>query len=376
MKRRQPAKVLVVRALKTLQGANQPVYAFFIPGDEIARIADISRIERDDSNSLKGFQRKEIRAHVRNIAQYLDHENVLFPNAIILAFSSDVRFTSSRGPKPTGLEHVAQAGKLHIPVRDEGDRVAWIVDGQQRSLALSKSRNGRMSVPVVGFVSDDLTVQREQFILVNKAKPLPGRLINELLPETSGVLFPRDLAERRIPSQLCDMLNRDTSSPFAGLIKRPSDRRNKHAVVTDTALVEMIKNSIRSPLGALAPYKTVGDMSADVESMYKTIVGFWSAVRHVFKDAWGLPPQKSRLMHSAGIQAMGTLMDKILARREGTPDVWRAVRDDLKRIAPSCHWTQGRWEGLGLDWNEVQNVQPHIRGLSDTLVRIYARATT
>jgi DGQHR domain-containing protein len=367
------ASALLVRALRTHQGEKYPVYSFFMPGGDVAKIADISRIERDNGRSLKGFQRREIRAHVKNIAQYLDHIDVLFPNAIILALSSDVRFTPSRGPKPAGLIDIAQSGTLRIPLRDEGERVAWIVDGQQRSLALSKSRNQKMPVPVVGFVSDNVTIQREQFILVNKAKPLPGRLINELLPATSGVLFPRDLTERRIPSQLCDMLNQDAGSPFFGLIRRPSATNNKRkAVITDTAVIEMIKHSIRNPLGALAPFKTVGDSAADLNGMYKALVGFWGAVRIVFKDAWGLPPAKSRLMHSAGIQAMGVLMDKVLSRHDGASEPWRAVRHDLKRIAPYCHWTHGRWESLGLEWNEIQNLQHHIRGLADALVRIYA----
>jgi DGQHR domain-containing protein len=229
-----------------------------------------------------------------------------------------------------------------------------------------------MPVPVVGFVSDNLALQREQFILVNKAKPLPGRLINELLPETSGVLFPRDLTERRIPSQLCNMLNEDARSPFHGLIRRPSTPRDPRVLVTDTAVIEMIRQSIRNPLGALAPFKAIGDSAAKVDEMYKVVVGYWSAVRGVFKDAWGLPPSKSRLMHSAGIQAMGVLMDKMLSRHEADSDRWTAVRADLKRISPHCHWTRGTWEELGLDWNEVQNLQQHIRGLSDALVRIYA----
>ena len=46
-----------------------------------------------------------------------------------------------------------------------------------------------------------LIVQREQFILVNKAKPLPTRLINELLPETGGIVLPRDLSARKVPSE-------------------------------------------------------------------------------------------------------------------------------------------------------------------------------
>lgn len=71
------------------------------------------------------------------------------------------------------------------------------MDGQQRSLALAQASHKEIAVPVVAFVSDNLEVQREQFILVDKAKPLPTRLINELLPETRSVLLPRDLSARR-----------------------------------------------------------------------------------------------------------------------------------------------------------------------------------
>ena len=366
---------VVVRALRTRQGDND-VYSFFMPGGDITKVADISRIERDEEAVLKGFQRREIRAHVKNIADYLDHGKVLFPNAIILALSNKVRFSTSRGPRPEGLVDVAQSGTLRIPIREEGKRVAWIVDGQQRSLALSKSRNEHMPVPVVAFVSDDINVQREQFILVNKAKPLPVRLINELLPETSAILLPSDLASRKIPSEICNLLDRDQGSPFYQLIKRPSDPKSKKAIVTDTALVRMIRNSINNPLGALAPYKGLGESGTDIEGMYKALCGFWAAVRDTFKHAWGLPPTKSRLMHSAGIEAMGVLMDKILTRHHGKPNEDRAVRDDLKKMAPSCHWTEGTWEELGLDWNEIQNVPRHIRGLAETLVRIHAAKTS
>ena len=59
-------------------------------------------------------------------------------------------------------------------------------------------------------------MQREQFILVNKAKPLPTRLINELLPEVSAML-PRDLNARRLPSELCNLLNRDSAVALSQL---------------------------------------------------------------------------------------------------------------------------------------------------------------
>jgi hypothetical protein len=168
------------------------------------------------------------------------------------------------------------------------------------------------------------------------------------------------------------MLNEDAHSPFHGLIRRPSAPRDPRAHVSDTAVIEMIRQSIRNPLGALAPFKAIGDSAAKVDEMYKVLVGYWSAVRDVFRDAWALPPVKSRLMHSAGIQAMGVLMDKMLSRHEAAADRWAAVRADLKRISPHCHWTRGTWEEIGLDWNEIQNLRQHIRGLSDALVRVYA----
>jgi DGQHR domain-containing protein len=365
------SKAIFVRALRTRQG-KVDVYAFFLPGGDVTRIAGISRLERDKDDTLRGFQRKEIRTHVRSIVQYLNQGKVLFPNAITLAFSSDVKFTQSRGPTPDTLTDVAQAGLLRIPVRETGPRVGWIVDGQQRSLALANSKNEKLPVPVVAFVSDDLQVQREQFILMNKARPLPSRLINELLPETGSVLLPRDLASRKVPSEICGLLNRDPKSPFHGLIKRLSDAEKGKAVITDSAIIKMIRSSINSPLGALAPFKAAGDESLDLNAMYRTLVTYWKAVRDVFPSAWGLPPTKSRLMHSAGIEAMGILMDRMLARHAGKTDESHAIKADLQKIAQHCCWTDGTWETMGLEWNEVQNTPKHIRTLADTLIRLYA----
>jgi len=348
------------------------VYAFFIKGAQIVQVADISRVERDDSDTLKGFQRPEIRNHVRGIVDYLNQGNVLFPNAIILAMSPDVHFTGSRGPKPSGDEEIAVAGTLSLPIYKEGERVAWIVDGQQRSLALSQAENPDIPVPVVGFVSDDLTIQREQFILVNKAKPLPTRLINELLPETRGILLPRELSSRKVPSEICNLLNRDPSSPFYKLIKRVSDRSKQSAVVNDTAVITMIRNSIQNPLGALAPYKGSLREGADLESMYRILVTFWSAVRDVFPEAWGKDPRHSRLMHSAGIEAMGVLMDRVYARLSGDGEDYKTVRRELEKVAPHCRWTKGSWESLGVAWNEIQSTPRDIKRLQDALVRAYS----
>ena len=363
---------LVVRALHTTQGEGLDVYAFFIKGGDIVRVAEISRIERDAADELKGFQRPEIRQHVKGIVDYLNQGDVLFPNAIILALAPDVKFVASRGSKPAGDTRVSESGTLTLPIYAEGQRVAWIVDGQQRSIALSQAQHKELAVPVIGFVSDTLSVQREQFILVNKAKPLPTRLINELLPETATFVLPRDLVARKVPAELVNTLNQDPASPFYRLIKRASDRGPSVAVVTDTALLSSIKSSLSNPLGALAPFKSVGrEGGGDVAGMYRALTTYWSAVKAVFPEAWGKEPKQSRLMHSAGLMAMGLLMDAIYARLPPDSDVG-AVQRELEKVAPSCRWTKGTWETLGLTWNEVQNTAPHVKKLQDALVRAYA----
>lgn len=362
---------LVVRALKTHQG-NVEVFAFFLFGPDITRVADISRMSREDGE-LRGFQRREVRAHVKSIADFLNRGPVLFPNAIILALSTDVEFKGSRGTRPTGMTTAADTGTLFLPVRGEGQRTAWIVDGQQRSLALARAKGGRrLPVPVIGFVAPDLAVQREQFILVNKAKPLPTRLINELLPEVDSEL-PRDLAARKLPSELCNALNRDKTSPFCGLLRRESDEAEGRGIIADTALSEAIKRNLRGHTGALRPYCQPGSSSGkagDTAAMLRTLNLYWSAVRDTFPKAWGKPPTESRLMHSAGIRGMGMLMDTIMLRADSSIKPEAEIRTSLARIAPFCHWTEGTWDELGWRWNEIQSTPQHIARLGEYLTQI------
>lgn len=354
---------VILRAIRTQQSGAYDLYAFFIAAADILQIADISRIKRD-GDELQGFQRKEIRAHVNSIVEFLDSGAVLFPNAIILAMSRNVTFEPSRGPSPAGLRDVGRSGTLTIPRGREGERAAWIVDGQQRSIALSRAKNSTLPVPVIAFVSPDIKTQREQFILVNKSKPLEARLINELLPEV-GVLLPKDLSEKLVPSELCNLLNTHADSPFFGLIKRASSGAT--GVISDQALVKSLQQNLRPAYGGLATLRTSEGIEA--EKVFETIVRYWTAVKSTFPNAWGKDPTQSRLMHSAGIQSMSALMDTLILRTEMLTDPWSEICLALQRLAPHCAWTEGRWPvELGLSWNEVQGTPQHVSKLTQFLI--------
>src|SRR5947199_7775417 len=149
------ARILRRRAIRLVQDADHPLYLFTLTGEELAAVADVSRVSRDDVGKLIGYQRPEVKRHVNDIASYLNGERVIFPNPIILALSSRVDFTRSRGPEVD--DGLGAAGTIEIPLPRDGEaKPAWIVDGQQRALALAKSRRRNFPVPVDGFVADEV----------------------------------------------------------------------------------------------------------------------------------------------------------------------------------------------------------------------------
>ena len=375
MSGRTAAPVLARRALKITQAGSAPLFMFTLTASEVLQVADISRVARDDLGELIGYQRPEVRGHIQEITDYLDSDQPLFPNPIIMALPSTVRFTCSRGPNVS--DGIAASGTLEIPLPNgDGRKPGWIVDGQQRAYALASARRQDFPVPVNAFVADSVDVQRDQFLRINNTKPLPRGLVTELLPKISTPLPPR-LSVRKTPSALCDLLNSSDESPFRGMIRRPSASKDKakSAVVTDTSLIDSLKESLTSPSGCLFPYRNLSSGETDFTGIWSALVLYWSAVKDTFPDAWGKPPEQSRLMHGAGIRAMGRLMDRIMgsvdARQSGAADL---VAADLALLAPHCHWTEGQWDGLGLRWNEIQNVSQHIRELSSFLMRAYLQA--
>ncbi len=148
------------------------------------------------------------------------------------------------------------------------------------------------------------------------------------------------------------------------------------AIIADSSIVKMLEESLSSATGCLYPYRNLATGETDFEAISNLLLVYWSAVRNVFPDAWGKSPEKSRLMHGAGIRAVGRLMDKIMPGiKAKNGKAILAVEKELQLIAPICRWTGGAWDAMGmLKWNEVQNVPRHIQMLSWVLIHAYLQA--
>ena len=229
-------------------------------------------------------------------------------------------------------------------------------------------------MPVCAFITDNVETQREQFIRINNSKPLPKGLVEELLPEVS-VAISSKLAPSRIPSQMINHLNQDEKSPFYQLIYRSSAgiEEKKKAVIKDGPLLKVLKESLNQPSGCLYPYQNIATRQTDIDEIWAILIVFWTAVKNSFPDAWGKIPQKSRLMHGAGLTAMGRLMDRIMPQiNHRDKKAIKNTEKELRFIAPHCNWTSGTWTELGgLDWNEIQNLTKHVKALSNHLIRKY-----
>ncbi len=373
-KKRQATKKneIARRALRITQVLDAPVYLFTLRAREIFQVAELSRIARDDTGELIGYQRSEVRDHVADILTYLNGESPLFPNALIIALKPEsVKFELSRGPKddPTAATAAAGTIKIEIPPDDQ-HRPGWIVDGQQRALALKKAKDQDFVVLISAFVADTVRRQREQFVIINSTKPLPRGLVTELLPAVT-ISIPARLAAKKLPAALSDELARTPESPFYGLIKRASTpaKAAKAAVIAENSLVAMLTHSLSN--GCLFQYRNITTGDYDAEAIGAILFTYWKAVEEVFRDAWGKPPTESRLMHGVGIRAMGRVMDHMMVALSPSDSATpRKVRAGLQRIAPYCRWTSGRWDEIGLEWNQLENVPKHIQMLASYLIRL------
>ena len=365
--RRKPKRrILKVPALEVRQGVNRKLYSFAVDGKHLHDFCTVSRVSRQ-SGEMDGYQRPEVVSHIVQIRDYLESENPILPNAIVVAFDSSVSFTSS-SRRGTGDAPFSRSGHLEIPIVEgiaDEDKPGWIVDGQQRAAALRDARVKDFPVCVVGFVADSLEEQRQQFILVNATKPLPKGLIYELLPSTEGKL-PLALQKKKMPAIISERLNFDDDSPLQGMIRTPTCG---NGVIADNSILTMLQNSLTD--GILY-------CMDDVEDQLGVLKAYWSAVESVFPKAWNELPRKSRLMHGAGIQSMGFLMDTIGDKyvRSRHQLNKRLFQKELQSLEPKCRWTSGRWHfgaGKTLEWNEVQNVPSHIQLLANHILQLYMK---
>ncbi|WP_373031939.1 DGQHR domain-containing protein DpdB [Sulfurovum sp.] len=345
-------------ALQVKQG-NKIIYTFTANGKHILDFASISRIKRNEEGTLEGYQRITVSKHIDDIANYLDSDDAILTNSIVICFDDHVKFEP--------LDEASGFGHLIIPGSEEKN--GWIVDGQQRVTALSQIQKDDFNVVVNAFITNDAHEQKEQFILVNNTKPLPKSLIYELIPDVD-VEVPKALADKRIPMLLIQELNSRKDSPFYKKIKTHT---NPDGIIKDNTLIKAFNHSIND--GILFNYTAniiTGNMEADIEGMVSILYAYWGAVSQVFKDDWKLQPTKTRLTHGAGIIGLSFVMEELI-HQIGEKEFYIAqdFLPHIENLAEKCSWSSGQWDfgnGVVREALEIQNINKDISMLAQYLM--------
>lgn len=359
---------LTLPAVEFRQGGTHRLYAFALDAKLLPGIASVSRIQRDEDAQVAGYQRPEANRHVRAIRDYVESDDPMIPNALVIAFDSRVRFEPAISGDDASQEADAigaRPGTLTIPL-DHERPPGFIVDGQQRSAAIRDAVVERFAMPVTAFVTDSEDEQRTQFILVNSTKPLPVGLINELLPSTLGRL-PVRLERRRAPALLLEQLNLNPDSPLFGMVRTVT---SPGGIIKDTSILRMLEASIED--GVLYRFRDHRTGAVESQPALEVLTSFWKAVKLVFPNAIHeeISTRRSRLVHGAGIVALGQLMDTVAERSErASIEVFEAA---LRAVAPACAWTSGEWVFSEQDrrpWNAIQNTSKDVELLKNHLRR-------
>ncbi len=221
-------------------------------------------------------------------------------------------------------------------------------------------RGREFEVLVSGFICNGIEELQKQFILINNTRPLPKALVYELLPQVSDL--PHRMSNRSRAALMTEALNYRPGTSLRGLIRQQT---NPKGIIRDTVLQRLIMNSLSD--GALRLFADDDRMLLD--RGVHLISEFFHAVKHVFQEDWeGKTPKTSRLVHGAGIIAMGYVMEALHVMT-GAEDR-EAFARILRLLKPRTAWSSGEWifGGETRRWNGLQNVPADIRQLSLYLV--------
>lgn len=256
------------------QQGNWLLYTFVIDSRILDRLAWISRREEDKD---EGYQRNLSPQRAADIAAYLDKDNGVLPNNIIVNFTDAVKYDK-------------KTGELVIP--DEED-IAFVIDGQHRMFGLRRAQ-ASYDVIVTAFQSLSIAEQARQFKMINsKQRGVPSSLIYDLLDLTKDGTF----VEQR-GHELAGLLNEDPTSPWFKLIDMTS---SGGGFISQTRVVTSLEPLV-SERGSLYQYTA--------EEQFGILKNYFQAIKNVARNEWA--NKKSVLTKSLGFSALLILLPQVL----------------------------------------------------------------
>lgn len=306
-------KKLEFKYIRFEQPAGEMYLGVMLAAD-INQISKVNRLsDKFDSyanESDRFTQRNVKKSRIKEISEYAEQSNAIFPTPIILSGNSkDVEINN-------GV----------ISFNESAKKSFSIIDGQHRLLGIMQSDSrDSLLLPCVIMFDTEPYEDALIFITINgKQVRVPSSIIYELFD-----IAPGRSVEKTVHN-LAKSFNNDKKSPFENSIKMLGYKMSNqdYAPITQSSFATPLKDLIEKN----KLMKRLFDNERD-DVIYKILSNFFTATKNVFKNDWENP--NSLLQKSIGFKALITLLDKILLERaESSGDFSRTFFEkNLKKIS-------------------------------------------
>lgn len=235
----------------------------------------------------KGYQRPVTPSRLRHLSAYMRDEEGMLPTSILLCVRQPHAASFEPGVKANGK---GETGLLTI-----GPEVPlWIVDGQHRLFGLERAMKkdkqkwlADYPLPVVIVEGIDAYEEMRYFHVINtRHKGVPTDVVDRHLlsmREAEGAALIEREGERNYlrgrATKLTDVLNRDKSSPWKGMIRMPGQAASAQQTMKQHGMVSSLDPVVRDSF-----VKRLTD-----EEACKLLLNFWAAARDCWQTAFEQP---------------------------------------------------------------------------------------
>lgn len=282
---------ITVQAVQVMQNERQ----FFLFKMRAGDLLDIAYFNPREIDRESGIQRPYKASRSREIADYIEEDDSVLPNNIIVSL------------KKESIQY--RDGELEI--RPEKN-VAFVIDGQHRLRAFNYIKKHDFELPVSAFVGLSLAEIAEIFVKINYyQKPVSKSLVFDLLG-ISDEIFPEFVEAHTITK----MLNETIGSPWFDSIKMLGIGKG---IITQASFITALENNkiLDNVLKQFTPDQKV-----------KILSNYFSAIKQLFPDKWG--HRGSIIAKTLGFNAFVRLFPRIFDAVVGESKGFKV--DDIIRV--------------------------------------------
>lgn len=257
------------------------LYSFVLNSEIIKRISYALPRTSDDPEEI---QRIKIASRCREIGDYIQKDDSVLPNSIVVNLSDKVT-----------IESTARPDRVTVIFPSEEGRYAYLLDGQHRVGGFEHSEGVEFDLPITALhnVSDQIAGKVFADINSKQEKVSDIHLLDlyyqiKALPQEDSAVM-----------DIVELLNNDDDSPLKGRVKTMLGQK-------DT----WIKNTFLKMM--LQPYIGKGGILHQRTSAQQAIVfkSFFTALKQLFPEAWG--SKKHVLTKAMGLEIMMSVFKDVV----------------------------------------------------------------